>query len=89
MTNYPRHHVVNIGLGDHTHTYDSLNVPPTHVTDETYIPRILVAIGAVRSTSEVRRNRKDLVEDVVGTGFQRIEIGKQIIDIFHRLEALR
>ncbi|AMQ66553.1 hypothetical protein BH753_gp071 [Bacillus phage Shbh1] len=86
MFNYPRHHIVNIGLGDQSHSYGSLNVLPTHVTDETYIPRILVDIGAVRSTSEVRRNRKDLVEDVVGTGFQRIEIGKQIVDIFHRMD---
>lgn len=86
MKDYPRHYIVNLG-GHPTQLfrYGSGIIERTAdlTTTERYVPRILVALGVTESTGEVRRNRKELVEDVgESPQFQRINYGKRVIDIF-------
>jgi hypothetical protein len=50
--------------------------PKTIWTNERFLPNILVDIGFTKSTSEVRRNRKDLVKILNAFDFLEIKFGK-------------
>lgn len=41
--------------------WETIEKDKTYYTDERFLPRILVDIGAYPSISEIRRNRKDLM----------------------------
>lgn len=86
MKDYPRHHIVNInGSPGELFHYGSGAIARTAdlLTIERYLPRILTQLGVTASTSEVRRNRPELVEDVPDIPhFQRITYGKRVVDIF-------
>lgn len=89
MKDYPRHYIVNVG-GPDTETYRYygadgyiLRRAADLCTVERSLPRILTQLGVVSSTSEVRRNRAELVEDLPDSPhFQRINYGKRVVDIF-------
>lgn len=50
----------------------------TYFTNERYLPKILVEIGAYPSISEIRRNRKDLVVTLDSLAyFDKLKIGKK------------
>lgn len=49
----------------------------TLFTSERSLPRILKEAGVVNSTSEVRKNRKDLVIDLNEPDFMTVKWGKQ------------
>jgi hypothetical protein len=46
-------------------------------TSERFLPKILVDIGFTPSTSEIRRNRKDLIRTLDKLEFIEIKIGKK------------
>ncbi|GIN13182.1 hypothetical protein J26TS2_30490 [Shouchella clausii] len=89
MKDYPQHYIVNVGGSDSaTYRYYGDNSyvlcrAADLCTAERSLPRILTQLGVVTSTSEVRRNRADLVEDLPESPhFQRVNYGKRVIDIF-------
>ncbi len=49
----------------------------TYFTNERYLPKILKEIGFTKSTSEVRRNRKDLCITLDKLDFLEIKLGKK------------
>lgn len=49
----------------------------TLFTDERFLPKILVDIGFTTSTSEIRRNRKDLVKTLDSLDFLEVKLGKK------------
>ena len=49
----------------------------TKFTKERFLPRILVAIGFAKSTSEIIRNKPDLYTRLDDTGFFEIKYGKR------------
>ena len=51
----------------------------TLFTDEKFIPRIMVQAGIVKSVSEVRRNRPDLMREVEESSFEMIKWGKKFL----------
>ena len=51
----------------------------TMFTEERFLPRILVASGLVKSTSEVRRNQPQLFRNLDFIGFERIKWGKKFL----------
>ena len=51
----------------------------TLFTDEKFIPRIMVQAGIVKSVSEVRRNRPDLVREIEENSFEIIKWGKKFL----------
>jgi hypothetical protein len=48
-------------------------------TNERFLPRLLVNLGMFKSTSEVRRNRKDLWITLDKPDMIHIKIGKRIL----------
>lgn len=50
-------------------------------TNERYLPKILVDAGIVNSTSEVRRNRPDLVKTLNCLDFIEVKWGKKRVFI--------
>ena len=50
-------------------------------TNERYLPKILVDAGIVNSTSEVRRNRPDLVKTLDCLDFIEVKWGKKRVFI--------
>ena len=50
-------------------------------TNERYLPKILVDAGVVKSTSEVRRNRPDLVRTLDCLDFIEVKWGKKRVFI--------
>ena len=51
----------------------------TLFTEDRFLPRILVAAGLVKSASEVRRNRPELVQELNEIDFIRIKWGKKFL----------
>lgn len=51
----------------------------TLFTEDRFLPRILVAAGLVKSASEVRRNRPELVKELNEIDFIRIKWGKKFL----------
>lgn len=51
----------------------------TLFTNERFLPRLLVAAGIVKSTSEVRRNRPDLVKNLIDIDFIQVKWGKHFL----------
>ena len=49
----------------------------TYYTNERYLPKILKNIGLTKSTSEIRRNRKDLCVTLDKLDFLEIKLGKK------------
>lgn len=49
----------------------------TLFTEERNLPRLLVQLGVFPSTSEIRRNRRDLIVDLTVPEFREIKIGKR------------
>lgn len=49
----------------------------TLFTNERFLPKILVDIGFAPSTSEIRRNRKDLVKELNSLDFIEVKYGKK------------
>lgn len=49
----------------------------TYYTNERYLPKILKDIGFTKSTSEIRRNRKDLCVTLDKLDFLEIKLGKK------------
>lgn len=54
----------------------------TLFTEERFLPKIMVDLGVVKSTSEVRRNRKELFVSLDSLDYKEIKWGK------HRLFIL-
>lgn len=55
--------------------------PATIFTEERFLPRILVDLGIAKSTSEVRKNRKDLMLELTKRNFLEIKWGKKRVFI--------
>lgn len=53
----------------------------TLFTEERYLPRLLVNTGIAKSTSEVRKNRPELVKTLNKRDFLRLKWGKKYIFI--------
>lgn len=51
----------------------------TLLTEERFLPRILVEAGIVKSTSEVRRNRPDLWRELNELDFFQVKWGKKFL----------
>jgi hypothetical protein len=51
----------------------------TFYTEERFLPKILVEIGATKSISEIRRNRKDLMITLYELDYKEIKLGKRRI----------
>jgi hypothetical protein len=51
----------------------------TLFTEERFLPRILVAAGIAKSTTEVRKNRPELVKELADVDFIRIKWGKKFL----------
>ena len=51
----------------------------TLFTNERFLPRILVAVGIAKSTSEVRKNRPELVKVLTDVDFLRVKWGKKFL----------
>lgn len=49
----------------------------TFYTEERFLPKILVEIGATKSISEIRRNRKDLMITLDELDYKEIKLGKR------------
>ena len=49
----------------------------TFYTEERFLPKILVEIGATKSISEIRRNRKDLMITLDKLDYKEIKLGKR------------
>lgn len=49
----------------------------TYYTEETFIPRIMVELGIVKSVSEVRRNKPELVKELNDYDYLEIKWGKR------------
>ena len=49
----------------------------TFYTEEKFLPKILVEIGATKSISEIRRNRKDLMITLDKLDYKEIKLGKR------------
>lgn len=49
----------------------------TYYTEERFLPKILVEIGATKSVNEIRRNRKDLVVTLNDLAYLEIKLGKR------------
>ena len=53
----------------------------THFTEERFLPRLLVEVGAVKSVSEVRRNQPKLMVTLDEIDFITVKWGKRILSI--------
>ena len=51
----------------------------TLLTEERFLPRILVEAGIAKSTSEVRRNRPDLWRELNELDFFQVKWGKKFL----------
>ena len=51
----------------------------TLFTEERFLPRVLVEIGLVKSTSEVRKNRPELFKTLDEIDFIKIKWGKRFL----------
>ena len=49
----------------------------TYYTEERFLPKILVEIGATKSVNEIRRNRKDLMVTLNDLAYLEIKLGKR------------
>ena len=49
----------------------------TYYTEETFFPRIMVDIGVAKSTSEVKRNKPELVKELNNYDYLEIKWGKR------------
>ena len=49
----------------------------TYYTEETFLPRIMVELGIVKSVNEVRRNKPELVKELNNYDYQEIKWGKR------------
>lgn len=61
---------------------EDYNSSETYYTEETYLPKIMKDLGMVKSTSEVRRNRKELCINLDHYDYMEVKWGK------HRLYIL-
>ena len=57
--------------------WENVEKEKTIATNERFLPKILVEIGATKSTSEIRRNRPDLVRVLNEPDFLFIKLGKK------------
>jgi hypothetical protein len=57
--------------------WNNIEAEKTIFTEERFLPKILVDIGFAPSTSEVRRNRKDLIKTLDTLDFLQIKYGKK------------
>lgn len=64
-------------FGKNLSDWDTNEKDKTHYTEERFLPKILVDIGATKSVSEIRRNRKDLVVNLDGLSYKEIKLGKR------------
>ena len=64
-------------FGENLTDWDTNEKDKTHYTEERFLPKILVDIGATKSISEIRRNRKDLVVNLDGLSYKEIKLGKR------------
>lgn len=53
----------------------------TYFTNERFLPRLLVEVGAVESISEVRRNQPKLIKTLNDIDFITVKWGKRILNI--------
>ena len=53
--------------------------PNTLFTNERFLPRILVETGIAKSTTEVRKNRPELVKVLTDVDFFRVKWGKKFL----------
>lgn len=49
----------------------------TYYTEETFLPRIMVELGIVKSVSEVKRNKPELVKELNNYDYLEIKWGKR------------
>jgi hypothetical protein len=56
--------------------WNRLEKDKTLFTDERFLPKVLVEIGATKSTSEIRRNRPDLFRSLNKLDYEEIKLGK-------------
>lgn len=61
--------------------WDNNENDKTLFTNETFIPKIMVLAGVVKSASEVRRNRQDLSRNIEENSFEIIKWGKKFLFI--------
>lgn len=64
-------------FGKNLSDWDTNEKDKTHYTEERFLPKILVDIGATKSVSEIRRNRKDLVVNLDELSYKEIKLGKR------------
>lgn len=53
----------------------------THFTNERFLPKILVEVRAVKSISEVRRNKPQLMIELNEVDFITVKWGKRVLNI--------
>lgn len=61
--------------------WEEIEKPKTMFTNERYLPKLLVELGIVKSNSEVRRNKPELVKELNNRDFEVIKWGKKFIFI--------
>lgn len=57
--------------------WDKNEKEKTYYTEERFLPKILVEIGATKSVNEIRRNRKDLLVTLNDLAYMEIKLGKR------------
>lgn len=57
--------------------WDKNEKEKTYYTEERFLPKILVEIGATKSVNEIRRNRKDLIVTLNDLAYMEIKLGKR------------
>ena len=51
----------------------------TLITNERFLPRLLVEAGIAKSANEVRKNRPELVKELVEVDFIKLKWGKKFL----------
>lgn len=57
--------------------WERIEKDKTLFTTERFLPKILVDIGVTKSTSEIRRNRRDLFKSLDTLDYLEIKLGKK------------
>lgn len=64
-------------LGIDLEDYKRIEEEKTLFTDERYLPKLLVEAGIVKSTSEVRRNKPELIKTLGELDFIELKWGRK------------
>lgn len=68
---------INTMLAKDSLDWKNIEKEKTLFTEERFLPKILVSIGATKSTSEIKRNRPDLFRNLNALDYIEIKLGKK------------